>query len=92
MSNNSTTVFSLKRKQATPEALPPEPKEPASREEMGGTLVYDSYSRLVGCQKIEDYFNSAALKKLNTEMLFSKSENKEVFKEIFGEKARERDF
>ena len=31
-------------------------QEDQYKEEMGGILVYDSYSKLVGCTKIEQYF------------------------------------
>lgn len=62
------------------------------KEEMGGTLVYDSYSKPKGNPKIEEYFNSNPPLKLSTDILFSKAEIKDVSKDIFGEKARERDF
>jgi hypothetical protein len=59
---------------------------------MGGTLVYNSYAQLSGCKKIEEYWADRNLKKVQTDILFSKNECKEVNKELFGEKARERDF
>lgn len=62
------------------------------KEEMGGTLVYDSYCRLKGCDKIEQYFNENPPQKVSTDILFSKAESKEVSREIFADKARERDF
>jgi len=59
---------------------------------MGGTLVYDAYCKLKGCEKIEQYWNETPYQRVATDILFSKAESKEVSKEIFGEKARERDF
>ena len=41
------------------EEIPEEPKieeEETQREEMGGILVYDSYAKMKGCEKIEKYF------------------------------------
>jgi hypothetical protein len=69
--------------------------ELAGRQEMGGTIVYDSYARLTGCEKIEQYFSTCQKTKINPYILFSKEEVKEVMKErtqLFGDKARERDF
>lgn len=71
---------------------PDQSQEELSREEMGGTLVYDSYARLKGCTKIEEYFAANPPQKVATDILFSKTESKEVARELFGEKARERDF
>jgi len=62
------------------------------KEEMGGELVYDSYCRLKGNDKIEAYFNENPPLRVQTDILFSKTEMKEVSKDIFAEKARERDF
>ena len=59
---------------------------------MGGILVYDSYSMMKGCKKIEEYWKDKHIKKVSTDILFTKAESKEVNKELFGEKARERDF
>ena len=67
-------------------------EEVLSIEEMGGTLVYNSYAQLSGCKKIDEYWADRNLKKVQTDILFSKNECKEVNKELFGEKARERDF
>ena len=59
---------------------------------MGGTIVYDSYAELTGCEKIVQYFAGRPLPKVNPYILFSKEEAKEAAKGVFGEKARERDF
>ena len=59
---------------------------------MGGTLIYDSHANMVGCEKIELYWNSETPKKVSTDILFSKQESKAVYADLFGEKARERDF
>jgi hypothetical protein len=59
---------------------------------MGGTLVYDSHAKMIGCQKIELYWNSQSYKKISTDILFSKQESKAVYADLFGDKARERDF
>ena len=32
------------------------PEEETQREEMDGILVYDAYARMMGCEKIENYF------------------------------------
>ena len=77
---------------AAEEEPAPQKEEETSREEMGGVLVYDSYSKLKGCVKIEQYFAEKVPTKISTDTLFSKAEQKEVLKELFGEKARERDF
>ncbi len=40
---------------------------------MGGTIVYDSYAELTGCQKIVDYHHEQKLKqnfKINPYILF----------------------
>ena len=71
---------------------PEEPEEEKPKEEMGGTLIYDSYCKLKGNEKIEEYFNLNPPGKVSTDILFSRAEYKEVMKDIFGEKARERDF
>ena len=62
------------------------------RQEMGGTIVYDSYAELTGCEKIVQYFSGRPLTKVNPYILFSKEEAKEAAKGVFGDKARERDF
>jgi len=59
---------------------------------MGGVIVYDSYAKLTGCEKIVNYFSSKTLPKLNPYILFSKEETKEAVRGVFGDKARERDF
>ena len=59
---------------------------------MGGILVYDSYAKMKGCTKIEEYFAQRPPQKVSTDTLFSKAESKEVSRELFGDKARERDF
>ena len=71
---------------------PDQGEEERAREEMGGTLVYDSYARLKGCTKIEQYWEETPLTKVATDILFSKAESKEVARDLFGDKARERDF
>ena len=77
----------------------PEPKSPVVqpdeeqfKEEMGGTLVYDAYARLVGCTKIEEYYSKTTPVRVHTDHVFSKSEIKEIQKDLFQEKVRERDF
>ena len=55
--------------------------ELAGRQEMGGTIVYDSYARLTGCDKIEQYFETRPKTKVNPYILFPKEEVKEVMKE-----------
>ena len=67
-------------------------EEEIQREEMGGILVYDAYARMKGCEKIEKYFEENPLQKVQTDILFSKAESKEVSRELFGEQARARDF
>lgn len=69
-----------------------EEEEATSKEEMGGILVYDSYAKMKGCAKIEEYFVQHPPQKVTTDVLFSKAESKEVSRELFGDKARERDF
>jgi hypothetical protein len=59
---------------------------------MGGVIVYDSYAKLTGCEKIVNYFNSRVPPKLNPFILFSKEEVKDAIRDVFGDKARERDF
>jgi len=59
---------------------------------MGGVIVYDSYAKLTGCEKIVNYFESRVLPKVNPYHLFSKEEVKEAVRGVFGDKARERDF
>ena len=67
-------------------------EEKEMKEEMGGTLVYDSYCKLQGNQKIEEYFDSNPPQKMQQDILFSKNEIKEVNREFFSDKVRERDF
>lgn len=67
-------------------------EEEKPREEMGGTLVYDSYCKPKGNSKLERYFQENPPQRVSTDILFSKTEQKEAMKDIFGEKARERDF
>ena len=67
-------------------------KEQKGREEMNGIIVYDSYAKLTGCEKIVQYFENKETLKLNQNILFPKDEAKEVVKEFFQEKAKERDF
>ena len=62
------------------------------RREMDGIIVYDSYARMTGCEKIVNYHNGKEAYKVDQNILFSKEEAKEVYKTIFSEKARERDF
>ena len=61
-------------------------------EEMGGILVYDSHAHLKGCKKIEEYWDARVSEKLHVDVLFSKQEQKEVARDFFAERARERDF
>lgn len=59
---------------------------------MGGVLIYDSYSKMHGNNKLEQYYINNPPGKVNIDILFSKQESKEVSKDIFADKARERDF
>jgi len=59
---------------------------------MGGTVIYDSIAKLTGCEKIETYFAEKGIETIDHHVLFSKEETKEIVKELFAEKARERDF
>ena len=59
---------------------------------MGGIIVYDSYAKLTGCEKIVKYFDEKKDEKIDPYKLFSHQETKDVIKEIFSEKVRERDF
>ena len=76
----------------TGEAAKEDEEAATSKEEMGGVLVYDSYAKMKGCTKIEEYFAQNPPQKVSTDTLFNKAESKEVSKELFGDKARERDF
>lgn len=67
-------------------------KHPEGKSELGGMLVYDSYAELFGCDKIEKYFMDKDIDTVNPYILFTKQETKEVVRELFMEKARERDF
>ena len=40
----------------TGEAVKEDEEEATSKEEMGGVLVYDSYAKMKGCTKIDEYF------------------------------------
>ena len=60
---------------------------------MGGIIVYDSYAKLTGCEKIVQYFSERTLPKVNPYILFTKEEAKQAAKAVFErDKARERDF
>lgn len=59
---------------------------------MNGTIIYDSYAKLTGCEKIVNYHSSQLQHKIDTKILFKKDETKEVIKNLFSEKVRERDF
>lgn len=59
---------------------------------MGGIIVYDSYAKLTGCEKIVNYFEERACPQVDVNVLFSKEEVKTINKGVFGERARERDF
>lgn len=59
---------------------------------MNGIIVYDSYAKLTGCEKIVNYFQNKTYEKIDHTILFSKEETKKAMKEIFAERARERDF
>jgi hypothetical protein len=50
---------------------------------MGGTLVYDSYARLIGCTKIEEYYATTIPAKIHIDTVFCKSEIKEIQKDLF---------
>lgn len=45
-----------------------------------------------GCDKIENYWVNIEHNKVSKDILFTKNEIKEVYKDLFGDKARERDF
>lgn len=68
------------------------PEELMGREEMNGIIVYDSYAKLIGCEKIVNYFENQVYQKIDQNILFSKDETKKAVKDIFTERARERDF
>ena len=59
---------------------------------MNGIIIYDSYAKLTGCDKIVNYFENKTYEKIDPNSLFSKEEIQKSVKEIFIEKARERDF
>ena len=59
---------------------------------MNGIIVYDSYAKITGNKKIVDYFENQKIKKVNPFVLFDENEVKEVHKNLFSEKAWERDF
>ena len=67
-------------------------EEKEGREEMNGIIVYDSYAKLTGCEKIVNYFQDKRYEKVNQNILFSKDEIKQSTRDIFGDRARERDF
>lgn len=69
-----------------------EEDEDKPREEMGGILIYDSYAKFRGCDKIDEYFDQLQPRKVQTDILFSKNEIRDVQRDLFGDKARERDF
>lgn len=50
------TVMVDDGKGKTGEAAKEDEEEATSKEEMGGVLVYDSYAKMKGCTKIEEYF------------------------------------
>ena len=58
---------------------------------MGGLVIYDSYAELTGNDKIVKYFEENKPELIDPYILFSKEEVKDTL-QIFGEKARERDF
>jgi hypothetical protein len=68
------------------------PEEVKGREEMNGVIIYDSYAKLVGCEKIVEYFQNKTFEKINPNILFTKEETKQSVKDVFGDRARERDF
>ena len=68
------------------------PEEEKGREEMNGVIIYDSYAKLVGCEKIVEYFQNKTFEKINPNILFTKEETKQSVKDVFGDRARERDF
>ena len=59
---------------------------------MGGVLVYDSYAMLEGCEKIKEYWDGKVPPKVQMDILFNKQELKDLSRDFFSEKARERDF
>ena len=65
---------------------------PEGHKELHGLLVYDSQARLTGCEKIVKYFEENRPQRVDPHILFSKEETKEAVREVFGERAKERDF
>lgn len=65
-------------------------------EELGGTIIYDSQAKLVGCKKIEQYFEETQKnpeRQMDAYALFSKFQVEHFTKMGgFDERAKERDF
>ena len=59
---------------------------------MNGVIIYDSYAKLTGCEKIVKYFEERTYEKVDHNILFTKDEVKQAYRDCFSEKARERDF
>jgi len=56
------------------EKLKNDQQDDLCRMELGGILVYDSYARMVGCPKLQAYYEENPPKKLDPYLLFSKEE------------------
>ena len=64
------------RTEADEELDGPQTDEPQAREEMNGIIIYDSYAKLTGCEKIVKYFEERKYSKVDHNILFSKDEVK----------------
>lgn len=60
--------------------------------ELGGILVYDSYAKMCGSQKLQKYYQSVPSPNLNPYILFTKEEADKQTEDLFSHQAKERDF
>jgi len=73
--------------------VPPSGEQsPIKRMELGGILVYDAYARIVGSERLLEYYAQNPVQKINPYILFTKEEVEESTKNHFSGIARERDF
>jgi len=73
--------------------VPPSGEQsPIKRMELGGILVYDAYARIVGSERLLEYYAQNPVQKINPYILFSKEEVEQSTKTYFSGIARERDF
>ena len=55
--------------------VPPSGEQsPIKRMELGGILVYDAYARIVGSERLLEYYSQNPVQKINPYILFSKEE------------------